>query len=249
MYSHLNEPNILQRLNRYKFGIKLFASFKDYFNIYLVTTFFEGETLDFFKDRVMGEEEIKFISACIIQSFIYFREQRIIHRDIHFNNIIMDAKNYFNIIDFSSSINYSDKNNRNYYIRTCPEVAPPEMLRNKTYYYNSDYYRFGSIIYYLMFKTYPNIIKTEKKMNHITINYKIIGNYSLKSIDFLYKLILTNPKKRIGYKDINELKNHFWFDGIDWKKLEEKKLESPFRFEYISNNLLNSFLFIWILLY
>ena len=34
------------------------------------------------------------------------------------------------------------------------------------------------------------------------------------------------------------MKNHFWFDGIDWKKLEEKKLESPFRFKYNSNKYL-----------
>ena len=70
MFSHLNEPSILKVLNRYNFGIKLIASFKDYDNIYLVTTFFEGKTLENFKDKIMNEDEIKFISACVILSFI-----------------------------------------------------------------------------------------------------------------------------------------------------------------------------------
>ena len=86
MFSHLNEPNIIKRLNRYIFGIKLIASFKDYSNIYLVTTFFEGKTLDYFKDKILNEKEIKFVSACVILSFVYFRKQKIIHRDIDFKN-------------------------------------------------------------------------------------------------------------------------------------------------------------------
>ena len=236
MFSHLNEPTILKGLNRYSFGIKLIASFKDYDNIYLVTTFFEGKTLENFKDKIMNEDEIKFISACVILSFIYFRKQKIIHRDINFQNIIMDSDNYFNIIDFSSSINYANKDNKDYYIKTAPYVAPPEMLSKKIYYYNSDYYRLGSLIYYLMFKKYPNIIKKENKIKHIKIDYKKIRNYSSTSIDFLNKLILTNPKQRIGYEDINEMKNHFWFNDIDWNNLEKKQIKSPFHFEKNSNN-------------
>lgn len=60
----------------------------------------------------MTEEQIKFISACTIQSFIYMRKEKIIHRDITFNNIIMDKNKYFNVIDFSFSIDYSQKDNK-----------------------------------------------------------------------------------------------------------------------------------------
>ena len=112
MYSHLNEPHLMKKLNKYELGIKLISCFKDYDKIYLVTTYFEGKTLDFYKDTFLDENKIKFISACIIQSFIYFRKENIIHRDINFKNIIMDIDKYFNIIDFSCSINYVSKNRR-----------------------------------------------------------------------------------------------------------------------------------------
>ena len=59
----------------------------------------------------MTENQLKFISACVIQSLIYLRKENIIHRDIMMQNIIMDKKKYFNVIDFSFSINYSEKNN------------------------------------------------------------------------------------------------------------------------------------------
>lgn len=228
MYSHLNEPQILKRLNKYNFGIKLISSFKDYDNIYLITTFFEGKTLNSFENEIMNEEQIKFISACIIQSLIYFRQEKIIHRDIHLKNVIMDADKYFNIIDFSSAVDYIDKDNIDYYIRTNGNVAPPEMLSNKKYFFNSDYYRFGSIIYYLIFKKYPNVIKREKKEESLSIDYRQIKNYSFNCIDFLNKLIISNPKERIGYRDINEMKNHPWFNNFNWDNLENKKIESPF---------------------
>ena len=171
MYSHLNEPQIIRRLNKYNFGIRLISSFKDYDNIYLVSTFFEGKTLDNLKDELISEKKIQFISACIIQSLIYFRKEEIIHRDIDLKNIIMDKDKYFNIIDFSSSIDYREKNNKHYYIKTGPNVAPPEMIKYKNYYYNSDYYRFGSVIFYLIFKTFPNVIKRKNKLKHLTIKY------------------------------------------------------------------------------
>jgi serine/threonine protein kinase len=140
----------------------------------------------------------------------------------------MDKKRYFNIIDFSFSINYSEKNNISKYLNTYNMVTPPEMEKLKEFDYNSDYYRLGSVIFYLIFKTYPYIVKLKNNATDIKINYKEIKNYSSTCIDFLNKLIISDPKKRIGFNDINELKNHAWFEGFDWNKLEKKQIDSPF---------------------
>ena len=48
IYSHLTEPNILQKLNHYDFLPKLISTFHDYDNIYLITSYYEGKSLDFF---------------------------------------------------------------------------------------------------------------------------------------------------------------------------------------------------------
>ena len=103
------------------------------------------------------------------------------------------------------------------------------MLKLEKFYYNSDYYRLGSVIYYLIFKTYPYFVKLQNNITDITVNYTDVKNYSKNCIDFLNKLIISEPKKRIGFKDINELKNHIWFKEYDWNNLEKKKLNSPFK--------------------
>ena len=228
IYSHLTEPNILKKLIQYEFIPKIISSFQDYDYIYLITTYYDGKSLNFFRNDNMTEWQIKFISGCVIQSLFYLRKENIIHRDIMMQNIIMDKEKYFNIIDFSFSIHYSEKNYFSKYLNTYNMVTPPEMEKLKEYDYNSDYYRLGSVIFYLIFKTYPYIVKLEKNITDIIINDNEIKNYSTNCIDFLNKLIISDPKKRIGFNDINELKNHSWFKGFDWNKLEKKQIASPF---------------------
>ena len=66
-------------------------------------------SLKSFKKLDLNEEQIKFASACVIQSLDYLRKENIIHRDIMMKNTIMDNDKYFNVIDFSFSINYFEK--------------------------------------------------------------------------------------------------------------------------------------------
>ena len=141
VFSVLNEPLILKKFSIYNFLPSLISSFKDYDNIYLITSYYEGKSLDYLREEILTEEQIKFVSACVIQSLIYLRKEKIIHRDIMMKNIMMDNDKYFNVIDFSFSINYLDKNNKRNSMITYDMVTPPEILNNSEYDYNSDYYR------------------------------------------------------------------------------------------------------------
>lgn len=41
------------------------------------------------------------------------------------------------------------------------------------------------------------------------------------------RLLERNIQKRLGVKDIDEIKKHDFFKKFDWHKLEEKKLDVP----------------------
>ena len=230
VFSVLNEPLILKKFCIYNFLPSLISSFKDYDNIYLITSYYEGKSLDYLREEILTEEQIKFVSACVIQSLIYLRKEKIIHRDIMMKNIMMDNDKYFNVIDFSFSINYLDKNNKRNSMITYDMVTPPEILNNSEYDYNSDYYRLGSVIHYLIFKKYPFMIKKENNITDIFIDSKYIKNYTNSCIDFLNKLLISDYKKRIGFKNIKELTSHHWFEGFNWTKLEKRMINSPFEF-------------------
>lgn len=147
-------------------------------------------------------------------------------------NLILDNKNYLNLIDFSYAILYSKKNNPKNYIFGDRRERAPEIKNFSKYDYNSDYYRIGgSIIYYLIFKKYINEIKMENNITEVFLNYSNISNYSSSCIDFINKLIITDYKKRLGFKCINELKNHSFFKNFNSKDLEKKRIKSPLLFK------------------
>ena len=240
IYSYLQEPDILKKFIGKNFIQTLISSFQDYENLYLITDYYEGNNLFFYKDDLLSEEQIKFIAANIIQSFIYLRERNIIHRDISMKNLILNKDGYLNLLDFSYAIAYKNRRNYNYLICKYPLDNAPEIKSRKNYEYNLDYYKLGAnIIYYLLFKKYANEIKEERNITDLKLNYKDFKNVSYYRIDFLNKLIISNTKNRIGYNSINELKNHKWFNGFNWNKLENKKIKSPLLFNIRKLKILN----------
>ena len=168
---------------------------------------------------VWNEKQIQFFSACLIQSLTSLRKEKLIHRDLHIVNLVLDEKQYINLIDFHASIEYKNKDSqKDYLFRIRCAFCAPEIKKYLSYGYNSDYYRLGAMLYYVIFKKFPNIVKSQKKLGEFQINYNETKNYSFACIDFINKLLISNSKKRIGYYSIEELKNHDFFKNFEWNK-------------------------------
>ena len=209
-----HEVYALEELKKNNFIQTIISSFHDYDNLYFVSKFYEGcitENLD----HIWNEKEIKFFSACLIQSFIGLREVHLIHRDVHYWNLMLDEKKYIVLIDFHIAINHNDKDDPNKYRIGSPKFCAPEMIRGLEYDYNSDYFRLGIMLYY-------NIMgKNATNSENIIINNKNI-NLSSSCIDFINKLIVSDKNKRIGFNSVYELKNHDFFKNFNWNKLISK---------------------------
>ena len=53
------------------------------------------------------------------------------------------------------------------------------------------------------------------------------SNLDKNATDLIDKLLSMNPTERLGYNDINELKSHSFFEGIDFGKLAMGQLDDP----------------------
>ena len=102
------------------------------------------------------------------------------------------------------------------------------MIKGLNYDYNSDYYRLGGMIYFIIFKVTPNTIKEKNNITDISIIFNTTLNYSQSCQDFINKLIVNDNTKRIGFHNIEELKNHEFFKNFDWENFEKRKIKSPF---------------------
>ena len=209
--------DILNRLQKYDLILKIIIFFHDYENLYLVSKFY-SRNIKIEKDKFWNESQIQFFSACIIQALSYLRKEEIIHRDLHFGNIVFDNDNYVNLIDFHIAIDYKNKDNN---FGPNISITSPEMENHLIYDYNTDYYSLGCLIYYVMFQSWF-------KYKLLALNPIEIKNYSYNLIDFVNQLLIIDPMKRIGYKNIDELKKHNFFNNFDWDSLNKRILKSPF---------------------
>ena len=218
LYSRNFEVDYLKRLQKNNFIQKLVCSFHDYDNFYFVSKLYDKyDFLDYSPD--WNENQIRFFSACLIQALIGLKKENIIYEDIKFDNIVLDEKKYFALIDFHSAFEYiKDKDNQKEYINAT-HLNTKEIMEKIKYNYNYDYFKLGRLFYYIASKEIPYRFKLE------LTNYN--KNLSFSCIDFIKKLLI-NDNTIIGLNSIEEIKNHDFFKNFNWSELIEGKMKSPF---------------------
>ena len=233
-----NEMIILSNLH-HPFIINLYYAFQDTENLYLIMDFLTGGDLRYFLRRhyKLNEESIIFIISNIILILEYLNENNIIHRDLKPDNLLFDKDGYLNLIDFG--ISNKSKSHQKYkkLIGSLMYIAP-EILINKTNDFSSDYFSLGIIFYELVFGKRPYIGKNKNEILeqilfeeiHIDIN-DIPNKFNNKILiwDFISKLLKKEPKERLGgINGIKEIKNHPLFNQVQWDKILNKQINSPF---------------------
>ena len=155
------------------------------------------------------------------------------------NNINNDDKNDNNdiveyvVIEGHKILNLTEK-----FVGT-PEYIAPEVLEYK---YNDigpavDIWAFGVMLYLFFVGKTPfkgkNDDETLDNIRNLNYSWDIVKNYEKKSInvpkeakDLIEKILIKDPKKRIGYgsKDYQEIKNHPFFKGINFDNLSEEPI-------------------------
>ena len=232
--SVLGERDILAEIH-HPFIINMIFSFQDSDNLYLVMNLFTGGDLRYHigKGHCFSENESKFFIGCLILGLEVIHANNIIHRDIKPENLVLDDKGYLKVTDFGIAKKQT-KQNANETSGT-PGYMAPEVMCFQNHTVVVDYYAMGIICYELMMGIRPyvgesrNVIKEKILSKQIVIkNHEIPNGWSKEAADFINNLIQRKPSSRLGYKGINQIKNHIWFNDFSWKDLYNMKIESPF---------------------
>jgi len=111
-----------------------------------------------------------------------------------------------------------------------PEYLAPDFFNESGYGKEVDWWSLGVLIYELICGCPPfysnsreilfNLIKAAK------VSYP--DDISYESIDLLKRFFVQDPKKRLGTNGAKEVKQHPFFEGIDWEAIYYKKNKPPF---------------------
>ena len=232
--SIMSERNLLATMH-HSFIVNMHFAFQDFYNLYLVMDLLTGGDLRYHiaHKRTFTETQTKFIIANMLLALEYIHNKNIIHRDIKPENLVLDYKGNIKITDFGIA-RFEQMNNTKDTSGT-PGYTAPEVMCGLQHTISVDYFALGVIAFEFMFGKRPYIGNSRKEIKEnimakqVRIKFdECPKNWSIYAVDFINKLLMRKPKKRLGYNGCKEVKNHPWFKKFNWKELYMGKLNSPF---------------------
>jgi serine/threonine protein kinase len=229
------EREILERTT-HPFIVKLHYAFQNSEKLFILTEYMQGGELYYHlrRQRVFNENKARFYACEIVLAIEYLHKQRIIYRDLKPENILLDRDGHIKLTDFGLSkivVPEVDKDDRAFTICGTPEYLAPEILIGNGYDKAVDWWSLGAVIYEMLVGFSP--FKDNKYKLEVDTYLKPIEKHkklSAKAFDLITGLLSPDPQKRLGssLKDAEEIKEHEFFKGVNWKRMLDKKFKPPF---------------------
>jgi serine/threonine protein kinase len=136
----------------------------------------------------------------MVQALKYCQEQKVMHRDLKLENIILTSNNQIKFIDFGVSKVLKDGASLASTFAGTPHCMAPEIIKGSKYSFPCDIWNLGIIIYELLTFKKPFISKTQLDLNNEICTQDppaITVKYTHDLIDIVKAMLLKNPFTRI----------------------------------------------------
>lgn len=225
------ERNVLAMMKS-TFVTNLKYALQDEENLYLIMDLMLGGDLKFHLINAgrFTEKRARFYGAEILLGLEHVHKQSIIYRDMKLENVLLDHAGHCKISDLGLAVVTKVKIKG--YAGT-PGYTAPEMIKNKLYGPGADIFSFGVMLYRMLCGSKPFNGKIDRDLDKAVIETKPHFPYEIFSkdaISLLNGLLQKRPENRLGCgpRGIEEIKEHAFFECIDWGLLEAGYLEPPF---------------------
>ena len=226
----LNELKILSLID-HPFLVKFNGFTQDPQYLYIIIELINGGEM-FSYLRKIGKfppEQAMFYAGQVVQMFEYLHNKNIIYRDLKPENILIDKNGYLKLTDFGFA---KICKGRTYTLCGTPGYISPEILLNKGHGKPVDWWTLGILLYEMIVGIDPFNDEDTMAIYQKVIKCKIkFPSYFPPDARSLVKhLLVKDLSKRYGNLKggVNDIKQHRFFNNLDWNKLIRYQLEAPY---------------------
>eukprot|EP01012_Entosiphon_sulcatum_P026694 TRINITY_DN32179_c0_g1_i1.p1 TRINITY_DN32179_c0_g1~~TRINITY_DN32179_c0_g1_i1.p1 ORF type:complete len:372 (-),score=60.50 TRINITY_DN32179_c0_g1_i1:81-1196(-) len=230
-----SERSVLRRA-KHPFIVHLEYTFQSEHKLFFVMEYLQGGDLDTYLNQSEGkrfdEEKARFYAAEVLLALQYLHEHSIIYRDLKPENILLDAKGHACLSDFGLSKDFEGAADAldmraNSFVGS-PFYVSPDVLRQRKYGNAVDWWSFGVLLFRMVTGTVPfkgaNIRAVFESILHSKVDLAPFPWVSEVAQDLITGLLEKDEAKRLTGLAV---KNHPFFNGVDWVTLYNKASPPP----------------------
>ncbi|XP_020798440.1 serine/threonine-protein kinase 32A [Drosophila serrata] len=232
----IKEVELLSSLE-HPFLVNLWFSFQDEEDLFMVCDLLTGGDLRYhLQNRVEFSEQSVALLVCELGSALeYLQTQRVVHRDIKPDNILLDDAGHAHLTDFNIATRLQKDALACSMSGTKPYMAPEVFLcaldEVAGYSYPVDWWSLGVVAYEMRCNNRPFVVHSNTPLAEIKNILNTPVHYprywSSQFIDLLQKLLSTYPGARISTKQ--ELHQTPLLRNIDFQQVLDKKIKPLFK--------------------
>ncbi|CAI9787157.1 unnamed protein product [Fraxinus pennsylvanica] len=200
------EIEILRKL-KHENIIEMLDSFESPQEFCVVTEFAQGELFEILEDdKCLPEEQVQAIAKQLVRALYYLHSNRIIHRDMKPQNILIGAGSIVKLCDFGFARAMSANTVVLRSIKGTPLYMAPELVREQPYNHTADLWSLGVILYELFVGQPPFYTNSVYALiRHIIKDpVKYPDNMSSNFKSFLRGLLNKVPQNRLTWPALLE---------------------------------------------
>jgi serine/threonine protein kinase len=227
---HVNSERAILAQLKHPFIVRLFRSFQDDRNLYMVLDYIQGGELFSHLRRAgrFSDDVARFYAAEILSAIEFMHSFNIIYRDLKPENLLIDSNGHIKITDFGFAKVVED---RTWTLCGTPEYLAPEIIQSKGHGKSADWWAFGILIFEML-AGYPPFFDDHP----FGIYEKILGgkivfpnHMDLTARDLIKKLLVPDKARRLGSLKggSEDIRAHKWFKGVDWVMVYNRQYPAP----------------------